>query len=167
MIACSVCRHEEAEGELFCSQCGARLVPDWDPATSTAAFIDTGRLRESPAERAEAQARLQAGQVALAIEGGGQPVILQGRPEYVLGREGHEHLVPDLNLEPYGAREKGVSRVHAALRQDHQHLLVIDLGSTNGTRINGRALAAHQPARVVNGDEIRLGKLALRVHYLF
>lgn len=168
MITCSACRNREAEGELFCSECGARLTSSLGTETvPTTAFVDTARARaEALRPPPPALSRLNAGQIALSISGAAQAVILEGRAEYILGREGHEQLVPDLNLNPYGAREKGVSRVHAALRRDRSQVLLIDLGSTNGTRLNGQALAAHQPARVENGDEIRLGKLLLRINYV-
>jgi pSer/pThr/pTyr-binding forkhead associated (FHA) protein len=58
-----------------------------------------------------------------------------------------------------------VSRVHAALRRNHAQLLLIDLGSTNGTRLNGKPLPAHQPTPVENGDEIRLGKLVMTINF--
>jgi hypothetical protein len=167
MITCAVCRHRELEGELFCSECGARLAPAWAETIPTASFVDTARLRtDVPRPAAEAITRLKLGQLALTIDGQPQPVILEGRAEYILGREGHEQIVPDLNLNPYHGREKGVSRVHAALRCDKGQVLLIDLGSTNGTRLNGRTLTAHQAARVESGAEIRLGKLALRINFL-
>lgn len=166
MITCSVCRNQESEGEVFCSECGARLPAVQVEVTSTAAFTETGRIRESSQLPAEALEPLRAGQIALLISGAAQAVILQGQPEFILGREGSEQVVPDLNLNPYGAREKGVSRLHAALRLDRSQVLLIDLGSTNGTRLNGKPLAAHQPIRVESGDEIRLGKLMLRISFV-
>jgi pSer/pThr/pTyr-binding forkhead associated (FHA) protein len=93
-------------------------------------------------------------------------VILEGRSEYVLGREGQEQVIPDVNLNAYGAREKGVSRVHAALRRDRHQVLLIDLGSTNGTRLNNQTLTAHQAVKVESGDEIRLGKLAVKISFV-
>jgi hypothetical protein len=165
MITCSVCRNRELEGELFCSECGARLTNTWPGPTSTAAFADTSRIRDSVRVPAAVPSGLLAGQIALSISGTAQPVLLEGRPEYILGREGREQVVPDLNLNPYGARDKGVSRVHAALRRDHAQLLLVDLGSTNGTRLNGKPLSAHQPIQVENGDEIRLGKLVLTINF--
>ncbi len=165
MITCNACGHRELEGEIICTECGARL-PIGEPAsTRTAAFTETSRIREAAWAPSLALESLRAGQIGLLIDGAAAPVILEGQPEYVLGREGSEQLLPDLNLNPYGAREKGVSRVHAALRRDRSQLLLIDLGSTNGTRLNGRPLPAHQPARVENGDEIRLGKLMLRIAF--
>ncbi len=168
MITCANCRNREMEGELYCSECGARLPNGQIAPTLTAAFAQTRGIRET-ARVAGAGAgadRLGPGQITLLIEGTPQPVLLEGRPEYILGREGSEQVTPDLNLNPYGARDKGVSRVHAALRRDRSQVLLIDLGSTNGTRLNGKTLAAHQPIRVENGDEIRLGRLMLTINFV-
>jgi hypothetical protein len=168
MMNCPVCRHEEMDGELFCSNCGARLTPpNWTEQVPTATFVDTARVRTAALPRpTDALGRLQVGQIALTISDASEAVILDGRAEYILGREGNEEVTPDVDLNPFGGREKGVSRVHAALRRDQKNLMLIDLGSTNGTRLNGRLLGAHQAARVENGDEIRLGKLLLTINYL-
>jgi hypothetical protein len=165
MITCTVCRNRELEGELFCSECGARLPIGPASPMSTAAFAETRGIRETARVPGTGSDHLRSGQIGLQIDGSAQAVILEGRPEYILGREGHEQVVPDLNLNPYGAREKGVSRVHAALRRDRSQVLLIDLGSTNGTRLNGKPLVAHQPMRVEDGDEIRLGRLILTINF--
>jgi hypothetical protein len=171
MITCVVCRNREQEGELFCSECGARLTGNWSATgpSTTVTYAAAGRIHEmaaATAATAAAASALMPGQISLTINGASQPVVLEGRMEYVLGREGHEQVVPDLNLNDYGARDKGVSRVHAALRLDRGQVFLIDLGSTNGTRLNGQPLPAHQPTPLANGDELRLGKLLMRVHFV-
>jgi pSer/pThr/pTyr-binding forkhead associated (FHA) protein len=170
MITCVVCRNREQEGELFCSECGARLTGNW-PATgpnTTIAYAAASRIMEmaSASPTTTAGAALKPGQITLTFNGVDQRVVLEGQTEYVLGREGHEQVKPDLNLNEYGARDKGVSRVHAALRRDRGQVFLIDLGSTNGTRLNGQPLPAHQPAPVASGDEIRLGKLLMRINFV-
>lgn len=167
MITCPVCQHRELEGELFCSDCGARLQAAWPDVTLKTAFVETPRARAATASGTGGLDALEPGQIALSLNGVGQPIILSGRAQYILGREGQDQVVPDLNLSDYGAREKGVSRVHAALRQERDQLLLVDLGSTNGTRLNGTLVTAHQPVRVRSGDEIRLGKLTLKVRFVF
>lgn len=165
MIKCPACHHEEFEGELFCSECGARLSGPWVEPPPTATF-DSARLREitkTTTLATNALAELQIGQIALYISGAGLPIVLEGHSEYLLGREGHEQLVPDVNLSLYGGREQGVSRIHASLRVDRRQLLLMDLGSTNGTRLNGTPLTAHEPVRLESGDEIRLGKLTMKI----
>ena len=88
MIQCPVCQAREPEGEVFCSECGARLVTLWPEITSTEAFIDTALVRETARLRASAPVKLHAGQVSLSFAGQSEPVLLEGRSEYVLGRDG-------------------------------------------------------------------------------
>ena len=171
MITCVVCRNREQEGELFCSECGARLTGNW-PSTgpsTTIAYAAASRIMEMAASANAAgasAAALKPGQITLTINGVDQRVVLEGQTEYVLGREGHEGVKPDLNLNDYGGRDKGISRVHAALRRDRGQVFLVDLGSTNGTRLNGQPVPAHQPAPVASGDEIRLGKLLMRINFV-
>lgn len=168
MIICPSCKHQESEGELFCSNCGARI---WGPGTeqSKTAVFDSKQLRPATTGGIGPLAMsssIKPGQVALSISGTIQPVMLEGRQEYYLGREGggEPHMLV-VNLNPYGAREKGVSRLHAILRVDQHQLLLVDLGSTNGTRLNGALLQAQKPTRLENSDEIQLGKLSLKVNF--
>jgi pSer/pThr/pTyr-binding forkhead associated (FHA) protein len=56
--------------------------------------------------------------------------------------------------------EPTMSRAHAAIGFDGEHFFVQDLGSTNGTRVNG---AREQKSVLKNGDEVQFGKLALGV----
>jgi pSer/pThr/pTyr-binding forkhead associated (FHA) protein len=48
-----------------------------------------------------------------------------------------------------------VSRLHARITRRGAHVAVEDLGSRNGTRVNGVRLEA--PARLAGGDEIAVG----------
>jgi pSer/pThr/pTyr-binding forkhead associated (FHA) protein len=75
-------------------------------------------------------------------------------------------VIPDLDLGPYGGQQLGVSRKHAYLVQTETGLSVRDLGSTNGTLVNGRILAANQEWSLRDGDEVRLGKLALNIYFI-
>ncbi|GII61963.1 peptide-binding protein [Sphaerisporangium krabiense] len=71
------------------------------------------------------------------------------RVRYVVGRGSECDLVlTDLT----------VSRVHAELRRDTEDWMLIDLGSLNGTRLNGWRLVG--PARVRIGDEVSFGECA-------
>ena len=53
---------------------------------------------------------------------------------------------------------KSVSRRHAMLASDGERMIVTDLGSTNGTFVNGRWISQ---AEVVPGDRLQLGPLDL------
>lgn len=166
MVKCPACRQTEPEGELFCSNCGTRLWRSPGENAPTLAFINTGRLREGapiPMPAGPATDELRTGQVALVLAG--TVIVLEGKTEYVLGREGVDNDNPDVNFSAHGGRERGVSRKHALLRVDRRQLLLMDLGSSNGTWLNGTQLTANEPIRLESGDEIRLGKLPLKIRF--
>jgi len=74
--------------------------------------------------------------------------------------------VPEIDLEESGAVEQGVSRRHAHIfRKETASLYVEDLGSPNGTYLNGQKLIANQPRILRDGDELRLGRLVLLVFF--
>ena len=56
--------------------------------------------------------------------------------------------------------EPTISRAHAVIGFEDGEFFVQDLGSTNGTRVNGERTSRQTLA---NGDEVLLGKLSLRV----
>ena len=56
--------------------------------------------------------------------------------------------------------EPTISRAHAAIGYDGQAFFVQDLGSTNGTTVNGEA---GSKVCLNDGDEIEIGRLVLRL----
>jgi pSer/pThr/pTyr-binding forkhead associated (FHA) protein len=57
--------------------------------------------------------------------------------------------------------EHQVSRQHARLQQTPQGWMLLDLGSTNGTQVNGQQLKAHEPYALQPGDRVALGTAIL------
>jgi hypothetical protein len=72
---------------------------------------------------------------------------------------------PDVDLTPMGAAERGVSRKHARLNVQDEHLLLTDLESMNGTYVRGLRLAPNTPTMLRKGDQILLGRLAMEVNF--
>jgi hypothetical protein len=54
--------------------------------------------------------------------------------------------------------DTGVSRQHAELRREGDDVVLVDLGSTNGSSVNGRLV---ERARLTPGDRIELGRSVL------
>ncbi len=71
--------------------------------------------------------------------------------DVTIGREGCDVVLPDPE----------VSRRHAALRVTDGRLVVEDLGSTNGTFVNGEQITG--PRELELGDEVRFGTVAWRL----
>ena len=55
-----------------------------------------------------------------------------------------------------------VSGVHAEIVAEEDRFLLIDAGSTNGTKLNGKSLLPKVPEPLTDGDEVMLGHTALR-----
>ena len=56
-----------------------------------------------------------------------------------------------------------ISRRHAVLTSQGEGYILEDLGSVNGTRVNGKKLAPHSRTSLSNGDILTLGKLKIQV----
>lgn len=69
---------------------------------------------------------------------------------------GNEIVLPDV--------ERKVSSKHARIENRTGVLNVIDLGSTNGTLLNGKKIDANQPVLLRNGDKIGIGSFQLLIH---
>jgi len=77
-----------------------------------------------------------------------------------------EGYAPGLDLGAYGGQDAGVSRRHAMISVVDGELHIRDLASTNGTRINGFVLAAEQPYKLSDGDELEFGELRTTIRIL-
>ncbi len=165
MIKCPYCQHTVLEGALFCDECGLNLWSDAQDHVSTRKLEE--ETNEFSVKSGWGTATFQdRNQVIIHIRDSVEPIIISPEVEFIVGRKDPASgTVPDLDLSPHGALEKGVSRTHAALRRGEDVLSIVDLDSANGTYLNGQRLAAHQPRLLRDGDEVRLGKLILHIYF--
>ncbi len=168
MLSCPNCQKKNMLGAIFCQDCGVQLVfGDGEMVARDVEKPGTPSFSE-PAYTAPAAPAIPAMpadlKIALYIQDINEMLPLIDREEITLGRaiEG-QPIIPDLDLTPYNGYEKGVSRLHASIRIDGNHVTVTDLGSANGTRINGTKLNPNQPQAVIHGDLLTLGKLQTQV----
>ena len=62
---------------------------------------------------------------------------------------------PDVNLNAFDAKEQGVSRQHAKIVRRRELIYISDLGSSNGTYLNGRPITGNYERILRNGDELK------------
>jgi hypothetical protein len=154
MIVCPNCQHKELPGSLFCSECGAQFRIPTEQLTDQ---VPGAPERPAPPTFSEAA-------VSLYVMDAGQILPLAGRDEFTVGRAAEgQPILPDVDLTPFRAYESGVSRLHISIKLSQQGLLITDLGSVNGTRLNGQKLPPNKPHLVNHGDILTLGKLKLQI----
>jgi pSer/pThr/pTyr-binding forkhead associated (FHA) protein len=102
--------------------------------------------------------------VSLHLIESGMILHLNGQNEFTLGRVADgQPILPDVDLSPYEAYAQGVSRLHAALKLNNQRVFITDLGSSNGTRVNGQKIMPNVDYPLNHGDVIALGKFKIQV----
>jgi pSer/pThr/pTyr-binding forkhead associated (FHA) protein len=77
-----------------------------------------------------------------------------------------QDVYPEVDLTESLAMESGVSREHACIFRRGDIIVVEDLGSTNGTLLNGERLAPFLPQILEDGDQLQLGKLLIDVFFV-
>lgn len=87
-------------------------------------------------------------------------IRIPDRPEVIVGRT-YGNKVADIDLEPYGAMDLGVSRHHARLIRNGGSWLLEDLGSLNGTFVNDTRLEQGRPSMLEEGDVVRLSHISM------
>jgi hypothetical protein len=167
VITCINCNHQEYTGTLFCSQCGANLVEAKKTADSVFQPINSDFFSEMfsgefPSSLNQAEQTDAA--LWLSILDFGELVALPERKEFTLGRASSDQpIIPDIDLTPYNAYKSGVSRLHATIRLADEKMTIVDLGSANGTQLNGEKIEPNVPSELMHGDVVKLGRLKIQI----
>jgi hypothetical protein len=166
MQVCSNCQSKQIEGTIFCAECGANLLPATRRETtmSLGQRGGTGGLQPEPARVVSAEPVPGGPRITLVVLNSGRRINLDIGDDLLIGRKDNARgIFPDVDLGLEGGYDAGVSRRHAILSHAQGAYTVEDLGSANGTFVNGRRLAEQQPARLHSGDELKCGTLLMRV----
>lgn len=121
--------------------------------------------RQQPVERHGPTGLLPGFRVVLQVLPSGACLTLPGQDWVALGRgpaQAEETLV---DLDAHSAYQRGVSRRHCALLRRDGRLHVVDLGSSNGTSLNGERLEPHRPYSLADGDKLILGSMHFSVSF--
>lgn len=100
------------------------------------------------------------------VDGSHHPITIHPSDEMIIGRRDpmSDH-VPEIDLTPHAGYQLGLSRRHAILKRINNHLHVVDQGSRNGTYLNGSRLTPQVAIKLHDGDELRMGKMVLRLYF--
>ncbi len=185
MITCMTCGHVNRAGIIFCERCGASLE-------SIAISYQTSGLTQDILNKVESldaeqlsdtvkvaelgnddrgSTSLFHGEMSLILEIDGIAQVIEIQPkeshEYIIGRHDPEGgFMPDIDLLPFGGYRMGISRRHAAITLSGKRLNIRDLGSSNGTSLNGNKLDKHEAHQLRDGDKLRMGNLTFRVRFV-
>lgn len=152
-VFCGFCGQRIVATDLFCAFCGAKQP------------IAQQGVHSEIYHKASGTARL-------VIEGTSElsaPIYALQKDDNLIGRrDPMSNIFPEVDLSKYDPQTK-ISRRHAKIWRDGTAFMLEDLGSSNGTVVEGPAakvlrLPAHQPYKLASGDRIKIGDT--RLHFV-
>lgn len=160
-ITCPVCGLVNRPGELACSRCGTVLA-----LGGTTRKLGTSDEPQQPANWPTGEVILTE-QEPIVLIIGDEEIPVPIAEVITVGRNSDvpDDSMPDVDLSTFGAGDKGVSRKHIKIKRKNILIYVADLGSTNGTLLNGRRLIPNAERLLRNGDELQLGRLKVKVKF--
>lgn len=164
MIVCPNCKHSNMTGAMFCAECGAQLMGKDTLTTQNISTEQFSAAVSKPNEDAYQPFDGRDAWGSIHLLDTGQVLPLASRNEFTLGRisEG-QPIMPDIDLSPYQAYAGGVSRLHAIIKREGARIIFMDLGSANGTYVNGKRLQPNVEQFINHGDIVALGKLKMQI----
>jgi DNA-binding response OmpR family regulator len=97
---------------------------------------------------------------------GDQPLTVSVKQPVTFGRQPDKPNAHHVDLSRFQAIDLGVSRVHMVMQYKDGKFMIEDLGSVNGTFLNGRSIRPGKLEALSNADEIRLGQLRMYAYFL-
>ena len=155
-VRCSACGHHTTTSQLYCPNCGRML---------SATVLLERQPRMMPATNQGIHRFGPKNQVILQLLPSGACITMSLLMPAVLGRIQPLGEVEFVDLSPYHADQHGVSRQHCRLERRYDQLVVVDLGSLNGTHLNNTRLPAHEEYILAHGDKLILGTLNILISF--
>lgn len=164
MVVCWKCGHGYDNKNEYCPECGAIN------AISTPT-LEVDRIKQSDVNNA-IQARIKGaglldGSGLIELEIGDERLVIPLETRVTFGRDFESKPgIPSVDLSRFNALDAGVSRRHATLQRNAEgQVMLMDLGSTNGTFLNQERLQLLKEYPLQDGDEIYLGSLRVILHF--
>jgi hypothetical protein len=153
---------------VFCSECGSCLLEDQQLSTEPFDARDIKWYGDPEHNQADEDDEFTIGPQSIFLRiGSGRRTrslaISLERP-IRLGRSDPKYQIfPEIDLTSDNGIECGVSREHACIFRRGSIIEVEDLGSTNGTFLNGERLPPYVSHPLNDGDQLQMGKLLIEI----
>ena len=171
MIRCPFCQACYVTNTIFCDECGVYLLGGEELATDPLETVEVRWQGETDDSQVRDMGLTGTGPLTihLRIAGKGDRVreleVLLAKPIRLGRSDPTQDIYPEVDLTDDLGMEYGVSREHACIFRRDNGVEVEDLGSTNGTLLNGERLDPYIPEPLKDGDQLQMGKLLVEVSF--
>lgn len=173
-MRCKVCPITHVPNSVFCDECGAYLLKGKELGTDPLDITQLKWLGDDREPRARNTPPLSNRPLTIRLRIASQAGINGHARELQvslvkpirLGRTDPMYdIFPEIDLTQDLGREHGVSREHTCIFQQGNVVKMEDLGSTNGTLLNGKRLDPYMPETLRDGDQFQMGGLLIKVSF--
>ncbi len=168
MIKCAFCNALHIPNTVFCSECGHFLLEinqrvtepmESDETDTPPSINNTPNHAASQPTSLPRFIRLQIGSRKREVE------VKLDKPVHIGRVDPAGDIFPEIDITDDDPQSNLVSRRHARLFNQKNSIMVEDLGSINGTFLNGMRLPPFVPEIVGDGDRLQLGTLQMKVEF--
>ncbi len=166
MITCPFCGAEQVANTIFCSECGVYLLDDESRGTEN---LDLDMMKfetDNDSKSATGSGELDDSRIAIRLKIGDSARQIETtltKAVHIGRLDPTSEMFPEIDLSEDNGLEKGVSRRHARITRKNGQVIVEDLGSINGTFVNGKRLAPYLGEVLNDGDQLQLGNLVIEI----
>ncbi len=173
-MRCTVCPITHIPNSVFCDECGSYLLEGKELGTNPLDITQLKWLGDVKDHRARNTPPLSTRPLTIRLRIATQAGMNNGARELQvslvkpirLGRTDPMYdIFPEVDLTQDMGREQGVSREHTCIFQQGNTVKIEDLGSTNGTLLNGERLDPYMPETLRDGDQFQMGELLIEVSF--
>lgn len=167
MIKCPFCQSIHVDNTVFCDECADYLLEDnkrdtdiFDIEKITARADCLGKAEPASSLQADTEPmtlRLKIGEHQREVQVVLHKIVHLGRLDPA------SNTFPEVDVTPDDLHAYSVSRRHAGIFRQGKDVVVADLGSVNGTFVNGKRLDPYLPETLKDSDLLQLGKLLIEV----
>jgi serine/threonine-protein kinase len=159
-LFCPHCGRGNKPSARFCAACGTALPAPAPQVVTAQPQPQVARAATPrPAARPMQQARFR-----ISTPRGTWEFPFSSLPCRIGRRDPSQNHYPELDLADY---DRGhASRRHAVVERRGNQYVLTDVGSVNGTLLNGVRLPAHRPQPLKAGDRVRIGDVEMYFEWI-
>ena len=156
LVFCPNCGRGNKPNAHFCAACGASLAPVAPPTPTLQHSAPAVQPRVVPPRQPDAR-------LIVTTPRGTWEFPLATLPCRIGRRDPSQSHYPELDLADY---DRGhASRRHAVIERRGTQYVLTDVGSINGTLLNGVRVPSHRPQALRPGDNVRIGDVEMRFEW--